>query len=203
MVSCEAIEKSAKLYTYGVGSHWQFEKDYIFRYPNKVVHMYDHTVDVVDTGEANIKFYKSPLAVTDNDNTFDSVREKDLPLFLKIDIEGGEYPFFEQVDLSRYANVTGIVCEFHHLDNQKVLARFKTVIAKLRNYFDIVHVHGNNYAPLLDFDGYLFPKTPEISFVHKNICGYSAEYADITYPLVGLDFPNCKAREDLKFAVYK
>lgn len=203
VVSRKAIDKSVQLYTYGVGSHWHFERDYIKRAPWKTVRMFDHTVDVHDTGSANIAFFKRPLAPTEKSTTFDESRDKNTQIFLKLDVEGAEYPFFEKEDFSSYTNVTGICCEFHNLGDATTLDRFKKTVTRLCEYYDIIHVHGNNYGPLLDIEGFTFPNTPEISFLHKSLNEGETSYKDVSYPLAGLDFPNWPAKADYRFQVFQ
>ena len=198
-----ALDASKKLYTYGVGPNWQFEKDYVTIYEHKQAEMYDHTVDVNNTGSDRLLFYKSPLATTSTSTTFDESRDNTIPVFLKLDVEGAEYDFFEKADLSTYSNVTGIVCEFHRLSHPDILVRFKKVLEKLQEYYDIIHVHGNNYASLFNEEGFIFPVTSEISFLHKNLSVNYAEYQDIEYPLKGLDCSNAPHGKDHCFKVYR
>jgi hypothetical protein len=202
VVNLSALEQSRKLYTYGVGSHWEFEKDYIKMYSDKFVEMYDHTVDIKDTSHQSITHHKKALLPTENCTTFDEVRNSEQKVFLKIDIEGAEYPFFEKADLHNYENVVGIVCEFHGLTDAARLQRFKQVIVKLQDYYDITHIHANNYATLIIENDFKFPQTPEISFLHKNLSDPNGAWITIDYPIPGLDFPNCKRKEDLKFSVF-
>jgi len=197
------LEVSERLYTYGVGGNWWFEKDYAKMYPNKVVDMFDHTVDVKNTGAVNVIFHKSPLSPTENSTTFDELRCLKTKSLLKLDVEGAEYPFFEKADLATYDNVVSIICEFHYLNNPKILVKFKEIMLRLQKYYDIIHVHGNNFAKLIVEEDFIFPQTPEITFLHKNLSCADNSYSTVDYPLAGLDFPNCGSREDLKFTVFK
>lgn len=200
--SATALKASHKLYTYGVGGNWVFEKNYVTKYPGKCAEMRDHTVDVKDTGAANLFFYKEALAPTEKSTTFDEVRDTAMPVFLKLDVEGAEYPFFNNASLNTYENVTGIICEFHNLHTQLGLSEFKKTIVRLQEYFDIIHVHGNNFGKLISEEEFLFPQTPELSFINKNLANKNTKFQDVNYPLAGLDFPNCTGRPDLQFKVY-
>jgi hypothetical protein len=202
VASVTALKAAHKLYTYGVGGHWFFEKDFVAKYPGRAAEMRDHTVDVKNTGAANLFFYKEALAPTEKSTTFDESRDVNMPVFLKLDVEGAEYPFFDSAKLNSYENVTGIICEFHNLHTQVGLTAFKKTVNRLQEYFDIIHVHGNNYGKLIIEEDFLFPQTPEISFINKNLANKNSKFQDISYPLAGLDFPNCKGRPDLQFKVF-
>lgn len=202
VVSRTALDAAEKLYAYGVGTHWQFEKDYAKTYPGKSAEMRDHTVDVKFTGADNLFFYKEAIAPTEKSTTFDELRDFKTSVFLKLDVEGAEYPFFDKADLKNYENVTGIVCEFHDLHTDLGLRLFKKTIIKIQKYYDIVHIHGNNHGALIVEKDFIFPEAPEIAFIHKNLINSNIEYQNVKYPLCDLDFPNHTGKPDLEFSVF-
>ncbi len=104
-------------------------------------------------------------------------------IILKCDIEGSEYEIID--DMLKYENLINcIVIEFHHIDLN--LTTFKLMVKKLLNFYQIVHLHGNNHDPIIkDLN---IPSTLEITFV-KKIFIKKEEFIK-KFPVDGLDQPN-------------
>jgi|TARA_Y100000294_G_scaffold104743_1_gene97331 hypothetical protein len=112
-------------------------------------------------------------------------------IFIKMDIEGTEYKVLNDIiDLSDF--IGAIVVEFHAID--KYEEDFNKIINKISKYFNIVHVHGNNYSKLLTNQN--FPSTIEITFLNKSHCDKNVKLSVKKYPLEGLDQPNKISRPD-------
>lgn len=81
---------------------------------------------------------------------------------------------------------TGLVVEFH--DTDICAAAFNAQLTQLRDAFEVVHVHGNNYGDL-SFDRSL-PLSLEITLMSREL--FSSAPAPYTGPLPrpGLDWPN-------------
>jgi FkbM family methyltransferase len=128
---------------------------------------------------------------TAKDATFESMfrRAENKKSFVKMDIEGSEYRVIDA--LVKYSSrVIGIVIEFH--DTEPLRAVFCTAVKKLQEHYDIVHIHGNNWAPV-GFDG--FPEVVEITFLRKGFHGTVGAKRRIL-PLEKLDEPNDPKRAD-------
>lgn len=112
-------------------------------------------------------------------------------VFAKIDIEGSEYRFLP--DLVDHAErFSGMVVEFHDID---ICAdQFNRCIRELKQYFHVVHVHGNNYGDLSI--RHEFPNTLEISFIHKSLLSPLPSQLTKPLPIAGLDTPNDPTRPD-------
>lgn len=89
-------------------------------------------------------------------------------IFLKIDIEGSEYRFLDDI-IANQDRITGMVIELHECDlHLKEIERF------IENFkLKLVHVHGNNFSPIRLHDGLpivlelTFSKHAELSDGHK------------------------------------
>lgn len=122
-----------------------------------------------------------------------SILQKSERIFVKMDIEGYEYltlwyfrPHFERI--------SGFVVEFHDLGLQ--WPHFIPMTDMLFESFDLVHIHGNNWAHNIPETS--IPETLELTFVHKryrdaNVCPNTN-----TYPMPGLDAPCNPKYPDLK-----
>lgn len=105
-------------------------------------------------------------------------------VFVKMDIEGSEYRILPYI--TDHADVfAGMVIEFH--DTDICAGIFNSEVARLRETFDIVHVHGNNHGDL-DVD-HAHPVSLEVTFLHKRLCFEPAPYVG-PLPRPELDAPN-------------
>ena len=110
-------------------------------------------------------------------------------VFLKMDIEGGEYRVIPQI-LDYADRIDLMTIEFHETDPLRLV--FEQNVKAIETRFDLIHIHGNNIAGAAE-DG--FPDAPEITFLNKRF-GTPAIYRDVL-PIHGLDRPNDPFRPDL------
>ncbi len=111
-----------------------------------------------------------------------------------MDIEGAEHEAFENI-FNTNKMVVGMAIEFHQIDNNCLI--FNSIIKKALKNYHIVHIHGNNYCELIDYNN--FPSTVEISFLHKDFVETPIELSKFSYPISGLDQPNRFSKPDIKF----
>jgi len=64
-------------------------------------------------------------------------------IFLKIDIEGSEYRFLNDI-VANEDRITGMVIEFHDCDIH--LKKIEAFIDKFS--LNLIHIHANNFAPI-------------------------------------------------------
>jgi len=115
-------------------------------------------------------------------------------IFLKSDIEGDEFKFVDEINNNK-KNIHLIAIEFHFLDKNRL--KFKDSIIELKKYFNLVHLHGNNYAGYCD-DG--LPKVLEITFTNREYYNVIENEYNLTFPIKNLDFPNVETVKDLEFS---
>ncbi|NML37871.1 hypothetical protein HHL17_11760 [Chitinophaga sp. G-6-1-13] len=128
----------------------------------------------------------------------------DKQVLLKMDIEGTEYRIWEQdATYGLLGNVNQILIEFHDVKN--LFRRFKKIVEKLRENYELVHIHGNNWGPtfcLYDLpDGkedWVIPDTLELTFVRKDKIAAEDVMEPVAYPIEGLDFPNNPRQPDYR-----
>lgn len=113
-------------------------------------------------------------------------------IFLKIDIEGSEYEVLTQI-VEQAQRITGIVIEFHDIGIE--VDRFLSSLSELSKYFDITHIHGNNYDSFLpEID---FPNVIELTLSRKGV--HSSKLSHLKAPISDLDSPNNPNSKDLSF----
>jgi len=91
-------------------------------------------------------------------------------LLLKIDVEGAEWSIFAALDETILGQFRQIVCEFHdfyRIGHAVWRRRAFHVFEKLTKTHCVVHVHANNYQPMIDVKGVVIPEVLEITFVRR------------------------------------
>jgi hypothetical protein len=111
-------------------------------------------------------------------------------VFVKMDIEGTEYRVLE--DVVSYADrILGLAIEFH--DTGPLRPVFERTMEVVRQRFEIVHVHANNFVALYR-DG--FPEALEITVARKDLVRGTRRRKAL--PLPELDRPNDPGRPDYR-----
>lgn len=113
-------------------------------------------------------------------------------VFVKMDIERGEYRVLDQV-LADASRIAGFAIEFHECDI--LWDRFAELMDRLQEHFAVVHIHGNNWTPLIP--GTACPETIEVSAVNRALLPAALSPSTAKYPIPGLDMPNNRERPDL------
>lgn len=112
-------------------------------------------------------------------------------LFLKMDVEGGEYellPAVLAIAEQEPDRFSGLCVEFHNVISRE--EEFHDILRRMQQTFSIVHLHANNAVPLTND----FLDVLEISFARK--LGNESEQVR-RLPIQGLDFPNNPEYPDL------
>lgn len=114
-------------------------------------------------------------------------------ILVKVDIEGGEYTVLPEI-LSAAKEVVALIVEFHDCGNR--WNDFETAIEQVTELFTVVHVHGNNYVPLIP--GTQVPEVLEITFLRSNLLTADDLLATpfLDYPVAALDMPNDASKKD-------
>lgn len=109
-------------------------------------------------------------------------------IFLKIDIEGSEYRFLDDLVASE-SRISGLVIELHDCDIH--LARIEKFITEFG--LKLVHVHANNYAPKRSGD--------DLVLVLELTFSKYGEVSDVTHLPHKLDMPNDKHQVEIELVI--
>jgi hypothetical protein len=120
-------------------------------------------------------------------------RVESASIVLKVDIEGSEYRIIDDI-IRHSGRVIAVIIEFHNTEPHRKI--FLNSIEKLKNVFELVHIHGNNYDALAG-DG--LPEVLELSFVNKTQKQQNSRKR-IEFPIPNLDYPNNPNKDDYKFS---
>jgi len=106
-------------------------------------------------------------------------------VIMKMDVEGAEWDAFLLSPDSVFQHIDQLVVEFHHVEDPKFVA----TIQRLKRFFDIAHVHYNNFScdpKMQPFPSWAF----EVLFVSKRIAHSNDVPASATSTLDAPNNPN-------------
>jgi hypothetical protein len=189
----------------GISNEESFSRDFLQRYPvaKKDTYGFDGTIE-----EYPYQYTTEIQFIKKNINSFNDSGNTDLgflmneysSIFLKMDIECGEYPWLLQCSTQQLDRFKQIVIEFHGIVGCQCHTPGKAEsLEKLNSTHYIVHAHGNNYGMVIDG----VPDVIELTYINKRYFdGIPPELNTIPFPINGLDFPNGTHTNDIKLYKY-
>jgi hypothetical protein len=186
-------------YSYGISGYDGWGCD-VSRQLHVPVHQYDcFDLRVPLCPGGNTVFHGeciAPTKFTDEGRPFDTFSNQfagnghaDVPLVMKIDVEGAEWDSFLLAPDSVFSHIDQLDVEFHHVDD----AKYVEAMRRLKQSFYVAHVHYNNFScdpALRPFPSWAF----EVLLVNKRIANIDGSPASATP--AGLDAPNNASAPD-------
>jgi hypothetical protein len=187
VVSKECVDESQIVFSLGIGDGspgQECECDKQLADEGKQIFMYESAYDEPPIKHENFHFNKL-FVTSDNFKTEIQTKHPDTDnMLLMMDIEGGEYELLSNIDdeiLTKFSQICFEIHWMHRRTNDVI-----SIINKLKANFDLIHIHGNNYAYILNG----MPDVIELTFVRKDKATSEIKPLNIGFPLPGLDFPN-------------
>ena len=142
----------------GISNEESFSRDFIQKYKMNEHNSFgfDGTIQSYPYQYTkNISFIKKNIGGFNDDNhsNLDFLMNTYNNIFLKMDIEGGEYPWLFHVEESQMNKFKQIVIEFHGITSNYWNCNYSNklkCLEKLSKTHYIVHAHGNNHAPVVN-----------------------------------------------------
>jgi len=149
-----------------------------------------------------IKFIEAGLSEKDSENyqtlafhykKYDLFNKK---IILKIDIEGAEYPIFNDSAIyNLIPNAIQILLEVHYVEQN--IESLIDIVSRISRTHAVIHIHANNHSGTFTYNEKNVPRTMEITFILKEYVK-EGDYVDWEYPIPGLDNPCNRLAEDIK-----
>ena len=187
------------LVSYGILDDVSFELDFVRRYPNTQVHLFDHTIERLPEENPSFTFHRQGLGPGKTDQ-LDSLQSHLQAfatharcIFLKIDVEGAEYESLLATPQRAFDRVQQIAIELHNVcwTNKHIIP----LLQRLSRDFQVVHVHGNNSGGVLSVAGVAVPMVLEVTFLRRNSHRILSPPPTLPHPL---DRPNDPTKGDIK-----
>jgi hypothetical protein len=179
----------------GAGNNITFEKELSLLLQKKCL-LYDHTVKI--PRKKHITHFCEKLD-KNNFGFFNSVN-KHKNIFLKLDIEGGEYEILRTLTEDQIVKFKQIVIEIHdpHLED-----RLKLIKKQLFTFHKLIHIHANNCCGTIDIKGVDIPKVMELTLVRNDTIPTNVILKSNKWYLpTNIDFPNVKSKPDIILNYY-
>ena len=187
-------------YSLGIGKEISFEKYLADK--NIDIFMYDHTINKLPFENPRFHWEKIGICgIYSNKNNFKTLSQlikqnghsNEKNMILKIDIESHEWGVFQNLPIDNLRQFKYIVGEFHFSTSKKF--NYFDILKKISFTHQIFHVHCNNCGKIITIDEYKICNLLEISFLRKN--GYFFEKDYSIYPVEGLDYKNCRLKNEI------
>ena len=190
----------------GVSNEESFSRDFINKYNMHKNDSYgfDGTIENYPYHfTENIQFIKKNINNFNDDNNTDLtfLTEKYNNIFLKMDIEAGEYPWLLKLNESQLNKFKQLVIEFHGITSDGWNCSYNDkadCLQKLTKTHYLVHAHGNNFAPVVNN----IPDVIELTYVNKNYFNSEPELNTKSLPLADVDFPNHRGLKDIDLNLF-
>lgn len=177
----------------GVGPDISFELEFMNLYPQINGVLFDGTVEKPFLPD-NLTFINKNIGHANN--LIDYIENYN-DIFLKLDIEGGEWELLSSPFANYLHKVKQIVIEVHNIfSNHDVVLNCLKVLNKTHN---IIHVHeNNNCRNFIEIAGNKYPDTIELTYLRKDCRVFGLN--EVSLPIEGIDFPNANYPEhDINF----
>ncbi len=191
----------------GVSSEESFTRDFLLEHnylSKENCFAFDGTIDDYPYHYTdNIIFQKKNISSQESENltNLQELLSNYDKIFIKMDIEGGEFPWILSLPDEILKKISQLVIEFHGLWDDSWETNFENKLKcyeKLFNTHFIIHAHGNNYAP-----SNKFPHVLEVTYINKDIMNnVEMFYNKSPLPDTELDFPNNKFCSDIDLNFY-
>ncbi|MBQ7221091.1 MAG: FkbM family methyltransferase [Synergistaceae bacterium] len=176
-------------YSFGIAGDVSWDKDIASR--GYDVFMFDHTIDALP--EENPRFHWSKLGIADGIIHDDRLRpldelialnhhENTRSMILKMDVEGAEWGFFQQVSSETLSQFSQMTFEFHNIPNHDNPELVLEVFRKINRTHQLVHLHANNNGNYISFSGKKFCSLFEMTFALRSQYTFTEDY-DVRLPL--------------------
>jgi len=178
----------------GVSTEESFTKDFINKYNIDPFDCFafDGTIEKYPYDYTkNISFIKKNInSFNDEHNTnLHSLFNKYDNIFIKMDIEGGEYQWLLSLNDEQLNKIKQIVIEFHGINDDTWNSSLNDKIIcfeKLAKTHYLIHAHGNNHSKTQNN----IPDVIELTYIHKSLFENKPILNKTKLPIHNLDFTN-------------
>lgn len=189
----------------GVANDVSFENDLLNQTGKIPCYLFDGTINCLPMKREEFRFIKKNIGSDETDTTTnlsDWLKEYK-NIFLKMDIEGGEYDWYNFLinePENTLDSINQIVLELHDIKTKN--ERAKKILNLILKNFYIIHIHGNNCCDYAydEFDECMFFNVFEITFLNKR-CFNKFEPSDEEFP-TSYDMQNIDNRSELYLYTY-
>ena len=165
----------------GLANNIDFENDFMKKYSNIDVYLFDGTVENIPETTRECKWEKKNISQNKNENeeNLHDLIKKYKNVFIKMDIEASEFFWIDAMPEDLLSNISQIVIEFHYLfsefiffDGRETIQVEKKleIFRKLLKTHKLIHLSPNNCCEVSLVDGVVVPNVFECTFIRRDLC---------------------------------
>lgn len=174
------------------------------------VHQFDHTVAGPPRAHPNFHFHPRRISAVEAEGADTLVSMLDhaathrpCSSILKIDIENAEWGVFARAHENVFDKFSQVICEFHAFEYLAQDWHFRDAfdgLCRLKEHFEVVHVHANNAAGITFIGGAPIPFVLEVTLAARS--RYDTRPSRDTFP-TALDRPNDPTKPDYRLGTFE
>ncbi len=150
----------------GISDDISFETDFLNNYNTSECIAVDGSIDTLPLGSLKNTTFVKKMIGNKNDKINTNLHEyinKYQSIFVKMDIEGGEFDWLPTLKKEHMDKLEQIVMEFHW----PFKPEYKDIFKNINKTHALVHFHGNNHGNVRMYRGYRIPNIFECTYLHK------------------------------------
>jgi len=183
----------------GVSDDTSFEEHFLREYPDVVCYAFDGTIEKLpETSPKTINLIRKNIGYSNNDSeephttNLHNYFEKYDKIFLKMDIEGHEFPWIHSLSIDQLKKIKQLVIEFHY---PIIIQSHWDCLAKLKETHWLVHINPHNglgYVKTLLVNNLasdttigheiIIPYLMECTYISKDLVNGSLEFNEDPIP---------------------
>jgi len=161
----------------GVSNEESFSRDFINKFNMKKEHCYafDGTIqDYPYDFTKDITYIKKNIDAHNDDNNtnLDFLFNKYNNIFVKMDIEGGEYPWLLNLTNEQLNKIKQLTIEYHGINDNTWNSQYDIKVKcleKIANTHYPIHIHGNNNSGITNINNNQVPDVVEVTYIRKDV----------------------------------
>jgi hypothetical protein len=173
----------------GICGDISFEHHFLELHPDLTCDAYDHSIERLPVRHPRIAFHRQ--MVGPRGNTLQSYLDGYANVFVKMDIEGGEFSWLDGLTDTQTNSIAQLVMEVHWPSTR---AQWDALARLARTHY-LIHLHGNNHGGLTNVSGVMIPEVFECTYVRNDLeAELALNQGSIPSPL---DMPNNPGAADI------
>ncbi|MGL6196783.1 MAG: FkbM family methyltransferase [Thermoguttaceae bacterium] len=161
-------------YSFGISNDVSWDKDIANR--NIDIYMYDHTIEKLPEENSRFHFFRNGITGNKSQKSCKTMAEYIIAnghnnqnnLVLKMDVEGAEWDFLNQVESNTLGQFSQMVFEFHEMARGQYDNLICPALEKINKTHQLVHIHANNFGNIKLMGNRFLPDTFEVTYLRRS-----------------------------------
>lgn len=162
-------------YSFGINNDVSWDTDMADK--GYEIYMYDHTIDCLPEERNAFHFFKKGIAdYSRNEEKLETLEciilqnghQNKQHMILKMDVEGAEWDFLNNVRYETLDQFDQIVLELHYMLDTNGINTKESALKRLNRSHRLAHIHANNNGDVAYIEEIPYPDTLEATFVKRD-----------------------------------